>query len=292
MSWPSGRAHNPKVQRDALGRAHGLFRSLHVGVVGLGGIGSPLAEQLLRMGPREMTIIDSDRLDSPSNVRRVFGATSSDPYEREPPSKVDVVGAHLDRIGLDTVVNRIAGDIREESVFRALLDSDVVLNATDTHGSRAIVNDLASTYMMPVVDVGGQAGGTSKGELAALVAEIRILTPVTPCLWCRDVISADVVRAENLPDGELKSLIEEGYLVSFGGQPAPSVAALTVLASGMASCALLSLLTSEGEVCPSGYLIDGLMGDALEMGPADPLAGCRCRARLGAGDSKPPSFIR
>jgi hypothetical protein len=196
-----------------------------------------------------------------------------------------------DRIGLGTLVNRVFGDVRDESVFRKLLDTDVVIGATDTHGSRAIINELASTYLLPVIDVGVQAGGTARGQLAALVAEVRILTPVTPCLWCREVISADVVRAENLPEEERSRLIEEGYLVGFGEAPAPSVAGLTVLASGLASCALLSLLTSEGEVCPSGYLIDGLMGDSLELGPTDPRPNCRCRTRLGAGDTKMPSFV-
>jgi integrase len=46
---------------------------------------------------------------------------------------------------------------------------------------------------------------------------------------------------------------------------------------------------SEGEVCPSGYLIDGLVGDSLEIGLTEPPANCRCRTRLGAGDSSPPS---
>jgi molybdopterin/thiamine biosynthesis adenylyltransferase len=43
-----------------------------VGVVGAGGLGSPIAEQLARMGVAELTLIDDDVFDTPSNVRRVF----------------------------------------------------------------------------------------------------------------------------------------------------------------------------------------------------------------------------
>jgi hypothetical protein len=62
-------------------------------------------------------------------------------------------------------------------------------------------------------------------DLAALVAETRVLTPTTPCLWCRKAISSDVIRAENLPPDQRQKLVGEGYLVGGVGQPAPSVIA-------------------------------------------------------------------
>lgn len=69
------------------------------------------------------------------------------------------------------------------------------------------------------------------------------------------------------------------------GEPAPSVMALTALGAALASCALLAMLSNEGEVCPSGYWIDGLMGDSGDSRPDEPLPACRCRARLAAGDA-------
>jgi len=277
-------------QRDALGAVHDLLRQLDVSVVGLGGLGSPVAEQLVRMGIGSVTIVDDDRLDTASNVRRVVGSTSADLRATTPPTKVDVVGRHLDQLGLGVPVRRINGDVRQEGIFRELLDTDVVICATDTHGSRAVLNDLASAYL-PVIDVGVQAGGRKNAGLAALVAEISVLTPVTPCLWCRQRISAEVIRAENLPADQRESLVREGYLVGGVGDPAPSVMALTALGAGLATCALLALLSSEGDVCPSGYWVDGLMGDAAETHPLDPIPTCRCRAHLGAGDRQPPPFV-
>jgi molybdopterin/thiamine biosynthesis adenylyltransferase len=163
-------------QADALGAAHGVLRGLRVGVVGAGGLGSPADEALARMGIEEITIIDDDRLDTPSNARRVFGSTSADLQAAEPPLKVDVVGRHLDTIDLGSGVRRIAGDVRTERVFREMLDCDVVLCTTDTHGSRAVLVDLAYAYGVPVLDVGVRAGARD-GALAALAAEVRVLTP-------------------------------------------------------------------------------------------------------------------
>jgi hypothetical protein len=278
-------------QRDALGTVHDLLRQLDVAVVGVGGIGSPIAEHLTRMGVGSVTLIDHDLLDTPSNVRRVIGSATTDLSATAPPAKVDVVGRHLDLLGLGVPVHRINGDVRHEGTFRHLLDADVVLCATDSHGSRAVLNDLASTYLLPVIDVGVQAGGRKNADLAALVAEVCVITPVTPCLWCRERISAEVIRAENLPADQRERLVREGYLVGGVGEPAPSVMALTALGAGLATCALLALLSSEGDVCPSGYWVDGLMGDASETHPREPLVACRCRGWLGAGDTQPPPFV-
>lgn len=278
-------------QRDALGAVHDILQDLDIAVVGAGGLGSPIAEQRVRMGTRSVTLVDPDILDTPSNVRRVFGSTAADLRFTSPPAKVDVVGRHLDHLGLTAPIRRVQGDVRVESVFRHLLDVDVVISGTDTHGSRAAINDLASTYMLPVVDVGVQAGAKRNGGLAALVAELRVLTPVTPCLWCRRAISADVIRAENLPLDQRERLVQEGYLVGGVGEPAPSVVALTVLGAGLATCALLALLSAEGEVCPSGYVVDGLMGDGFETQPTEPDSTCRCRGLIGAGDTQPPPLL-
>lgn len=278
-------------QRNALGTVHDLLQQLDVAIVGVGGLGSPIAEQLVRMGTGSVTIVDDDRLDTPSNVRRVVGSTAADLSATTPPAKVDVVGRHLDQLGLGVLVRRVDGDVRREGVFRALLDADVVICATDTHGSRAVLNELGTTYLLPVIDVGVQAGGRKNADLAALVAEICVLTPVSPCLWCRERISADVIRAENLPPDQRERLAREGYLVGGVGQPAPSVTALTALGAGLATCALLALLSSEGDVCPSGYWVDGLMGDASETRPIEPDSTCRCRSRVGVGDTEPPPFL-
>lgn len=277
-------------QHDALGRAHDVLRSLTVGVVGVGGLGSPVAEQLVRMGVRRLIIVDDDLLDTPSNVRRIVGARAVDLAVTSAVPKVDVVGRHLADIGLDTEIVRLRADVRAEEPFRTLLDADVVVCATDTHGSRAMVNELAAPYFVPVVDVGVRAGAKSTGELAALSAEVRVLTPTTPCLWCRGTISGDVIRGENLPPEERARLVREGYLLGGIGSPAPSVAALTFLGAGLATSAVLSLLTNEDEVCPSGYVVDGLFGDGVELEPRSPLATCRCRHRLGLADSEPPPF--
>ena len=66
---------------------------LRVGIVGCGGTGSVVAEQLVRLGVRWFTLFDPDHL-SRSNVTRVYGSTPADVGKL----KVDILAAHLMRI--------------------------------------------------------------------------------------------------------------------------------------------------------------------------------------------------
>ena len=278
-------------QRDALGVVHDRLRNLTVGLVGYGGLGSPAAEQLVRMGVGGLVIVDPQLVDTPSNIRRIFGSTWADAEAMSPPPKVEVARRHLEGLALSVPINCIQGDVRHEAVFRFLLEADVVLVGTDNHGSRAILNDLAITYLLPVIDVGVRAGAKHKNRLCGLVAEVRVLTPTTPCLWCRKTINGQVIRAEILPADERRKLIDEGYLTGAFGEAEPSVVALTVFGSGLMTCALLATLSEEGEVAPSGYWVDGFLGDARETEPKEPVPGCRCRTNLGLGDCAPQSFL-
>jgi molybdopterin/thiamine biosynthesis adenylyltransferase len=291
LSCPPGLAPGDREldarQRDALGELHLHLRNLSVALVGCGGLGSPLAEQLVRMGLRELVVIDHDLLDTESNVRRVFGSRREDLVAG--PAKVDIIGRHLEALGLDTRIVRVKGNVVTEPVFRHLLDVDVIIGATDTHVSRAILNDLPSTYLLPVIDVGVRVGKRSDGNLAGLVAELRLLSPDRPCLWCRNVLDPDMIRIENLPREEQSKLRREGYLVGTLGESAPSVTTLGVLGSGMAGCALLGLLSSEGDQLPSSWIFDGLHGDAPGGGAeTDPDPDCRCRFQFARADLSPP----
>ncbi|MDP9134763.1 MAG: hypothetical protein M3N56_08040, partial [Actinomycetota bacterium] len=79
-----------------------------------------------------------------------------------------------------------------------------------------------------------------------------------------------MIRAENLPTAERAKLAADGYLPDGFGEPEPSVITLTALGAVLATCALLALLSEEGEVAPNCYWIDGLFGDSREQEPQTP----------------------
>lgn len=100
-----------------------------------------------------------------------------------------------------------------------------------------------------------------------------------------------MIRAENLPTAERAKLAADRYLPTASAKPEQSVIALTVLGAGLAACALLALLSEEGEVAPNCYWIDGFFGDSREQEPQTHVDHCPRRAQHGRGDQAPPSLV-
>lgn len=275
-------------QIRALGATNAALRSLTVAVVGCGGTGAAVAEQVYRMGVSRILLVDHDTLDTESNVRRMTGSILDDAHKLPHPLKADVVAGHLERIGLpSTTVVPLAGDIRSENVFRAVLDADVVISATDTHGSRAIVNDMCTAYAMPVIDLGARVS-TRGAEVEGLWAERRLLTPDRPCLWCSESISAAQIAAEHMDAGRRSGLEAEGYVVGGGTGHEASIVALNAIAAALGTCALPGLLTEAALRMPDRTLIDGMMGVLINLAvPVVESCGCS-RNRFKADSARIP----
>lgn len=240
-------------QRRALGElGNHLLRQLSVAVVGAGGTGSVLAEQLARMGVSELLIIDPDRLDTASNLRRVVGSHHDDLTQHRP--KAEVVVDHIVGLGLGTKASAIVEDVREDQIALSLLDVDVLVNTTDTHSSRATLNQLAQQYAIPLIDVGAAIGTTQDG-ISGMPVELRIVLPDGPCLWCLGVLDPKRIRLENLPAQERKRLVAEGYGADVDA-PVPSIAALNGMAASMTALALLRLHSPRG-VLDEVVIMDG-----------------------------------
>lgn len=260
-------------QRRALGDQHRVLRRLRVGIVGVGGLGAPVAETLARMGVGALTLIDDDVVEH-SNVRRVFAVTTEDARKRS--AKVDAVAAGLRRIGLDTALHAVKGDVREPELLGHLLQCDLIIGATDTHSSRAAVTELSVRGAIPLIDVGVRVGVRTTGELDALLFERRIQLPGGPCLWCWGRLDPHRVRLELMSHYERGSLEEQGYVTGLPGEPEPSVAGLTVSAAGAATTAVLALVAGGLEHAPLGVSVESLRLEAHPFAREGPDPECIC----------------
>jgi hypothetical protein len=262
------------------------LQDLTVAVVGVGGTGSPLAEQLARVGVRELILVDPDRVDTPSNLRRITGSRPEDLTQGVP--KVDVVTRHLTEAGLGTVIHPVHSDIRYEEAARRVLDADVVISTTDTHSSRSLINQLAQQYLLPVIDVGVKIGTALDGRVTGMPTEVRLLLPDTGCMWCIGVLDSARIRAENLPMEERRNQVAEGYIQGVD-QPEASLAALNYFASSLAVLTLVRLLSTEGVVA-SHAIMDGWEHYVADR-TSDIDAQCICRTWRSMGDLKQMPFL-
>lgn len=261
-------------QRRLLGEdGNRLLRSLRVGVVGVGGTGSPIAEILARIGVAELLLIDPDKLE-PSNVRRVFSVGRAEGQGGE--SKVGAVARGLEGLDLGTRVTAVEADVREREIQGQLLECDVVYGATDNHASRSMLTELSARGHLPLIDVGVRAGVRETGELDALYVERRLQIPDGPCLWCWGVLDAERVRLELMPAFEREALAAEGYVAGIDAAPEPTIAPLTVTAAGLATTTLLGLLGGGLEVGPLRAGFESLRVESIAYAD-EPDPDCICR---------------
>ena len=266
-------------QVRVLGRANRWLRSLRVGLIAAGGLGSPLAETVTRMGVARLSVFDTDHIDDPSGLRRIFGARPADLFERR--AKASVVARHCQELDLGVEVCASIQDVRDASALLDLLDHDILMCGTDTHSSRAALNAISYAFHLPLIDC-GVVPGLGEGGLESLAGEVRLVGPGLPCLYCLGAINADVVRFENLPRSDQQRLRREGYGTGIA-EIAPSIAALTVAGAGWMAAALIGAIVENGEHRSAAIVFDVLNGFAMENRSAR--AG-RCICRLVEGKAQ------
>jgi molybdopterin/thiamine biosynthesis adenylyltransferase len=115
--------------------------------------------------------------------------------------------------------------------------ADVVVCATDGHGSRALLTELAQQYLVPVVDLGVEVVPGARGAGGG----VRVLRPGGWCLHCAGTLDAGLVREEYLDDQERARELERGYLRG-ANVPAPAVISLNGVVASLAALEICQLL--------------------------------------------------
>jgi molybdopterin/thiamine biosynthesis adenylyltransferase len=236
------RAFGPAVQQT--------LSDLHIGIVGCGGTGSSIAEQLVRLGVRRLTLIDPEELAT-SNVTRVYGST---PHHVGQP-KVGVLAQYLTSINSEVELTQLKSNVILESVAKGLLGCDLVFGCTDDNAGRLVLSRLATYFITPVIDCGVLLTATPDSRLAGIDGRVTTLVPGQACLVCRRRIDLRRAAAEVLTPQERTRLIDEGYAPALGAVE-PAVVAYTTAVGAAAVSELLERLIGYGpEPRPSEILL-------------------------------------
>jgi hypothetical protein len=217
-----------------------VLNDLSVAVVGAGGTGSAVAEQLVRLGIRKLQIVDGDRL-SESNVTRVYGSSPADIGR----FKVEVLRDHLMRIAPDLQCDALVGMATVKRTAQFLTAADVVFGCTDDNAGRLVLSRLSTYYLLPVIDVGVLLSSDRGGLLSGIDGRITTMTPGAACLVCRNRIDLARAAAELKTPEERKRLADEGYAPALG-QTEPAVVAFTTAVASAAVSELLDRLIGFG----------------------------------------------
>jgi molybdopterin/thiamine biosynthesis adenylyltransferase len=201
-----------------------LIGSLTVCLVGLGGTGSIAAQQLAYLGVRHFILVDPDRIEA-TNLNRVVGATPPDIGL----AKVAVAARMVGQIAPDAAVRQIVGDVTRTPVAQELKDADFIFSCTDSHGSRAVIQQVAYQYLIPAIDIGSiiTAGD---GRTTGIHGRVQALGPGLPCLTCTGLIDSEQVRRDLMSEEErrLDPYIQGAH------EPAPAVISINGTVTSLA----------------------------------------------------------
>jgi hypothetical protein len=154
-----------------------------VGIVGLGSVGSIVAESLSRMGLQRITLIDHDHIEE-RNLDRTLGAIADDVTMATP--KVEV--AHRTALASHTAALfetvPLETSLLSERGLQGALDCDVLISCVDRPLPRHILNVIAKAHLIPVIDGGILARVDDLGRPVHIDWRIHTVGPGRACLHC------------------------------------------------------------------------------------------------------------
>ena len=249
--------------------------TLTVGIVGCGGTGSAVAEQLVRLGVRKFVLFDPDTL-SESNLTRVIGSVASDVGRR----KVNVTADHLKAVAPDSLCECVSSMLTVDQAARRLLSCDVVFGCSDDNAGRLILSRLPTYLLTPVIDCGVLLSSDSANQLTGIHGRVTTLLPGKACLLCRDRIDVARAAAELMTPEERRRLENEGYAPALG-RIEPAVVTFTSLVAATAVSELLERLIGYGPEPPPTEILLRFHDREISTNVASPRLRHYCHPEMG-----------
>ena len=225
-----------------------LLRRTRVGIVGLGGAGSILAELMGRLGVGEFVLADPDRAED-TNLPRLIGARRRDavvsPWlprviaDRLRSHKVRMAARNIRRANRHARIEALPRNFLDPGVAARFTDCDFLFLAADTMGARLLFNAIVHQYGIPGIQVGAKIPVAEDGTVGNVFCVSRMVTPEQGCLWCNGLINPRRLQDEAVPE-----VARRGYAyVDDPDVTAPSVVTMNAIACAHAADDFLFHLT-------------------------------------------------
>lgn len=232
-STPVDRSNRLRRTFDTWGpECQAVLAALRIGVVGLGSVGSIIAETLARIGATDILLIDADRVEE-HNLDRLLYATASDVGR----FKVDMMAERL-RCSASASSFRVVAKrawVQERDGYAAVLDCDILFAAVDRPLPKDLLNNIAYVHCIPVIFGGVRVATKSNGRLADATWSVIRAGPKSRCLRCDGQYTTAAVVMER--DG---SLDDPTYMAQ--GTSAPGNENVFPFAANVGSLMVLEML--------------------------------------------------
>lgn len=169
------------------------LRSTRVLIIGVGGLGSHVVQQLAYLGAGRLVVVDPDVLDE-TNRNRLVGAWASDPL-----GMPKVAIAHRLVAAIDPEIDIVAHqrDLRDAVVEREIRDADWIFGCVDNDGARLLLTQMCAEARKPYVDLATEIF-VSEGH-ADWGGRVCVAMSGRGCPYCLRLLSPDDIQ-ESLAD--------------------------------------------------------------------------------------------
>lgn len=279
-----GREAPPLLPRyDRQVRAFGAqgqakMSALTVAIIGLGGTGSVVAQQLSHLGVQRFLLVDPDVVDE-TNLNRTVGATPA----AAGMAKTAVAAAAIGATRPDAVVHSLVGDVTSETVARRVSSVDFIFSCTDTQGSRALLGQIAYQYLIPMIDVGVNIV-VEDGRIRFMEGRAQMFSPGLGCAVCGQQLDWHAVRSD-LQTEHHRS--HDPYFTG-RGEPQPAVISLNSVVASLGVTMFLAAVAGVPSMARY-QMYDAMSGRVrtLAQAPEPACVVCSTEGALARGDEWP-----
>ena len=263
-------------------RTQGSIARLRVLVVGGGSVGLDVAQRLAATGLATVGVMDYDAVET-VNLDRMIGATRLDAALGR--SKISVAARLMKSAATAELfeARRHEVSITDPVGVRAALDYDVIFSCVDGPWPRAVLNALAYTDLIPVIDGGIALDTFPDGRMRNGIWRAHTLVPGRPCMACLGQLVVGDIPLDK------QGLLEDPEYIAGAHREAPSrqnVAALSASVSAALLAQFVSLTAHPGGRGVPAPLRHVLSTQTLEHSLATSGPYCPYENATSAGDAR------
>ncbi|MGN6211512.1 ThiF family adenylyltransferase [Parafilimonas sp.] len=189
-----------------------MLSNMKAGVIGCSGTGSPLIEQLKRLGVGSLVLVDPDYVDK-LNLNRIINSTLLDAENKV--AKVNVMQRSIKEAGFCTETIVFDKYVTSFEVIKQLAECDVLFCCPDSAEARHVSNLISSFYLLPLFDLGVKLDADGKGGIENIFGSVHYIQPGGSSLLSRKQYSLQALETEGIKRTNPKEYEERcrnGYL--------------------------------------------------------------------------------
>ena len=252
-------------------------------VVGSGSVGLDIVVRLAASGLRHITVMDFDLVQA-HNLDRLIGATQRDVRLKRSKNHVAFREGMKAATDANCVIDVSDLSICEHEGLLLALDQDLIFCCVDRPWPRSVLNALAYSDLIPVIDGGIAIDTFEDGRMRGATWRSHVIRPGRPCMSCNGQLDLGQV----IPDRQ--GLLEDPkYILGAGRAQGPTnqnVAPLSVSVSASLLAQYVSFSVAPAGLGDPGPLRYALSSHHLERLNCTTKAYCATESAEAVGDQR------